>query len=257
MSEGAERRCAFLPNRICYVEADEIPLEVCRLCLEAWKAGNERVTVRRSVGVEAPEMPSAFRKPTVQTQPLERAERETSVNSVKPEREQMLSLAELDRLFAEDKIGLNEYLEKRKRIVNSAKRGNSTFAVLEEMLKGSERKATGILIMDRGRVTAKHPEDWALPDGFDGRLLKTVYDLYMASSQLNADAHLQIGGARIIGLACRGKRLALLFLNSSLDFENFEDSVRKIRSELEMREDWNDVLPRLYDEYFHRVYVYV
>jgi len=256
MSESAERRCAFLPNRVCHVEADEIPLEVCRLCLEAWKAENEHVTVKRFVrGVEAPEMPSAFRKPTVQTQPLERAERETPVIPVKPEHEERLSLAELDRLLAEDKIGLNEYLERRKRIINLAKRGNSPFAALEEMLKGSERNAAGILLMDRGKVTAKHPEGWALPDVFDGRLLKKVYDLYMASSQLNA--RLEIGEARIIGLACRGKRLALLFLDSSLDFENLEDSVRKIRSELEMREDWNDVLPRLYDEHFRCVYVYV
>ena len=257
MAEKTERRCVFVPNRVCHVDADEIPLDVCRLCLEAWKAGNERVTVRRSVGVEAPEMPSAFRKPTVQTQPLERAERETSVNSVKPEHEEMLSLAELDRLFAEDKIGLNEYLERRKRIVNSAKRGNSPFAALEEMLKGSERKAAGIVVADKGKAKATYPEGWAPPGGLDGRLLKAICELYEASNERDVDARLEIGGVRVIGLACRGKRLALLFLDSSLDFENFEDSVRKIRSELEMREDWNDVLPRLYDEHFHRVYVYV
>lgn len=251
MSERAKPRCTFIANRACHVEAEEIPLEVCRLCLEAWKAENENITVRRSIGgVEAPELPSALLKPTARV--------ETPRNSMKPEHEETLSLAELDRLLAEDKIGLSEYLERRKRIVNSAKREYSPFVALEEMLKGgSERKAAGILIMEEGKATAKHPEDCALLDGFDDRLLKTVYDLYMASKRLNSDVRLQIGDAKIIDLGCRGKRLALLFSDSSLDFKDFMDSVGKIRSELKMHEDWGTVLPRLYDEHFRRVPAYV
>jgi len=49
MSEIVDRRCVFIPDRGCHVDADEIPLEICQLCLETWKAMSDRVTVRRSL----------------------------------------------------------------------------------------------------------------------------------------------------------------------------------------------------------------
>jgi hypothetical protein len=39
-----ERRCWIFPDMKCYVDDDEVPLEVCRLCVEARM---KRVTVRR------------------------------------------------------------------------------------------------------------------------------------------------------------------------------------------------------------------
>lgn len=32
-----ERKCPFIEGKECHVDTDEIPLEVCRLCIDAWK----------------------------------------------------------------------------------------------------------------------------------------------------------------------------------------------------------------------------
>lgn len=246
MHNSPEQRCAFLPHRVCHVEADEIPLEVCRLCIEAWANESGNVTVKRSMqGLEATETAaSALKKPTLQALPSPEAE-----VPLKPEPEQAPgSLTELDRLFAEGKIGLGEYLESRKRVVNSAKRGNSRFAALEAMLDRPERGAARTLLLEEGKVKAKYPEDWALPSGFEGRLLKAVYELYMASNGQGVDARLEAEGMRVISLGCMGKKLALLFLDSSVKPEYFEDEVMKARSELETHGNWQAILPKLCQE---------
>lgn len=42
-------KCVFVPNWICPMETPEIPLEVCKLCLEARKLQSKQVKISRQV----------------------------------------------------------------------------------------------------------------------------------------------------------------------------------------------------------------
>ncbi|MEM2685837.1 MAG: hypothetical protein QXM01_02015 [Candidatus Bathyarchaeia archaeon] len=96
------RRCLFVKSRECLVDADEIPLEVCRLCIEAWKIQASTIMVRREVvkTLEAVGVPTA--------------------------------LLELDHMFENGEIELDDYIEKREKILESLKR--QTYSKLEEPL---------------------------------------------------------------------------------------------------------------------------
>jgi len=92
--QASVRNCVFVPDWICQMEVEEIPLEVCRLCVEARKihASNQAMTVKRRIA-----RAKAF-KPTIEPRI---AESESE------------SLSSLDRLLMNDKISLEEYLQRR------------------------------------------------------------------------------------------------------------------------------------------------
>jgi len=46
--DKVKRMCLFVPERPCDIDLDEIPVEVCKLCLEAWKVYVTNVTVKRA-----------------------------------------------------------------------------------------------------------------------------------------------------------------------------------------------------------------
>lgn len=47
--DGHKTRCVFVPDWKCPIEAPEIPLEVCKLCLEARKLQSKQVKINRPV----------------------------------------------------------------------------------------------------------------------------------------------------------------------------------------------------------------
>jgi hypothetical protein len=48
-SDGNKTKCVFVPKWKCPIEAPEIPLEVCKLCLEARKLQLKQVKINRQV----------------------------------------------------------------------------------------------------------------------------------------------------------------------------------------------------------------
>jgi hypothetical protein len=47
--DGQKTKCVFVPNWKCPIEAPEIPLEVCKLCLEARKLQSKQAQINRKV----------------------------------------------------------------------------------------------------------------------------------------------------------------------------------------------------------------
>jgi len=105
MSQAApkETRCIFVRDWICPVEADEVPLEVCRVCVEARKAQQAVATVRRAA-------------PTGASSNLAKVKPEAPANLPQDVQKQ---LGGLDKQFEEGQISFEEYVEKRKSIVES------------------------------------------------------------------------------------------------------------------------------------------
>lgn len=94
------RRCVFVDDWVCHVEVDEIPLEVCRTCLDARRLRIEQgdKVVRQAVGAAEPLRPGA------------------------DSRAVMGALSMLDRQFLEGGIGLEEYIQRRKALLESIAR---------------------------------------------------------------------------------------------------------------------------------------
>jgi hypothetical protein len=103
----AGKTCLFVPKRLCSLEVDEIPLDVCRLCLEAWKAYIGYMMVRRPHARAEELAPSIHEEtaPPLQAEP------------VRAGRKSFESLQEIDRHFMNGELTLQDYLMKRKEAV--------------------------------------------------------------------------------------------------------------------------------------------
>ena len=87
-------KCVFVADWPCHVEVEEIPLEVCRLCLEAKNnyANQQSKTVKRAImRAEVPRPPSS--------------------------EELLATLSNLDRRLLNDEVSIEEYLQGRNEIV--------------------------------------------------------------------------------------------------------------------------------------------
>ena len=244
-SEDEVRECAFVSGRACAVESDEVPLDVCRLCLEAWRTNSQNITVRPSVKRLKPAVETSEAPRTVQAKPstFRVEEPHAPVQS-------QLSLSELDKLFWEGKIEMGQDLQRRKEIVNSLSREGSPFSSLEEALGRLEAKGpiaeSAVFVVEGGRVRAKHPEGILLPEGLDGEPLKALQELYACLNERNVDAHLEVGWKRIACLGCRGKRIALLVLDSKVKLEDFAEGIREAQTMLREHDNWEEILPLLH-----------
>jgi len=250
-SEDEVRECVFVRRRACAVESDEVPLDVCRLCLEAWRTNSENITVRPSVkrleaAVETAEAPR-----TVQAKP-------STFRVEKPHApvQSQLSLSELDKLFWEGKIEMDQYVQRRKEIVNSLSREGSPFSSFKEALVRLEVEGPiaegAVFIVEGGRVRAKHPESVLLPEGIDGEPLKALQELYECFNERKVDAHLEVGGKRIVCLGCRGKRLALLVLDYKVKTGDFAEGIREAQAMLREHDNWEESLPLVHSVVFGR-----
>jgi hypothetical protein len=240
------KECIFVSGRSCPVGLDEVPLDICRLCLEAWRANRENITVkplkkRLEVAVEG-----SGASETVKVKPP------TTSESVVPARSQ-LSLSELDKLFWEGKIEMGQYLQRRKEIVNSLSREDSPFSSFERALEKLEVDSVDesgvVFVVEGGRVKARHPEGAVLPEGFEGsgEALKAVQELFGALNRHRIDVHIEVGWKRITCLGCKAKRLALLVLDSKAKLENFEEGITEARNMLSQSENWEEILPLLHN----------
>ena len=239
--------CVFVPGRVCRVELDEIPLEVCRLCLDAWKMSGGTVMVRNPMKrVEAetsiPAVAFATERPNI-VKRVEPTIPETGEPSIPTHIRR--SLSELDRLFIEDRISLEEYVRRRNQILNSANQLSTSLSNTEEGI-GNVEAQNAVFIIEAGKVKAKYPEGAALPDGLDGKALKAIHEFFENMRGHTSDVYLSFGGMNILGLALKGKKLALLLIGGRAKREDLSEVVREAQTLLREHENWEEILPLLY-----------
>jgi len=94
------RRCLFVPGRPCNMELDEVPLEICRLCLDAWKFYVSNVMVRLQPMRLEEGKPSL--QPQVQGAPIQEGMRT------------LKDLLQIDDLFMRGELTFKDYVARRK-----------------------------------------------------------------------------------------------------------------------------------------------
>jgi len=95
--------CIFVKDWACSVDGDDVPLEVCRICVEARKTKHLTATVNRTSRISEP----------IKENPRQ-------VFPTHPIQDAIKKLSELDKQFEDEEISLEEYMEKRKNIVENS-----------------------------------------------------------------------------------------------------------------------------------------
>lgn len=230
-----ERKCVFVP-RPCNVEGDEIPLEVCRLCLNAWKLIGGQINVKKHFATK-------YFEAKVET-------------PVKAEFKSLSeSLAELDKMFAEEEIGIKEYLERRKEIVNSESQRRAWTKMYEKtMLDSAGETFVGLAVVKGGKVEHVYPEAFRLPEGFTAAV-KPLYELCKSLDQGSERLRMSTQKFNLQSLGFKDGRLTLLLIGPNQRFEDYEETAEnafKILMETEITE----ALPRIHDEITQRQNAY-
>lgn len=239
-STVVRRRCAFV-DRPCEVESDDVPLEVCRLCLEAWKAESGLITVKRPVRAAEMHRPAPVEERAVEEKPVE------AVSKTMNE-----ELRELDKLFTEGKIGVEEYVERRKGIVNSATAPKGWLKQLEERWLQRQAKAPlCVVLVEGGRTKKVYPQIRNPPDWF-ASIAKPLLELCRVLGRGEGGVRLEAGELKVASLGYRDGKLALLLLGAGQSFSDYEETFKEMRRRLEEDSDWEDALPKLYDDYFRQ-----
>lgn len=155
------RKCAFIQARACPIDVDEIPLDVCKLCIDAWKTSAEIQTITGANILEPtitmPSGPQALQMvhttPTRQPKDESAPEPFTFIPSIDKHGESDETealLYKLDNDFMMDRITADEYVEQRRKIVDQLAEQRDTEkpsllarATAEGMLKPEDSMPAG------------------------------------------------------------------------------------------------------------------
>ncbi len=282
------RQCAFIQARACPIDVDEIPLDVCRLCIDAWKTSAEIQTLTGAnilgptimipTGPMAlqmiPTAPTPQHAPQPQMQPLTLMPKGEGSDSQK-------ILYNLDNDFINDKITADEYVSRRKEIVNQllvqkdeknptmlmkattdgyltpedsmpAGPPRDTYRVINldenpEMLQGY-KKLLPLLIIERKRGKlgiTKYPDDWKPPSSLNRSNLESIYNLY---DQLREDEEkllLQFNGTKLGLLGKKNNRILCMVLEGNDKIEDYTEEINSLTDLLKNTIDFDDFLKAL------------
>lgn len=129
----SSRQCAFIKAKSCPIDVDEIPLDVCRLCIDAWKTSAEIQTLTGAnllgptimVPAGVPQQAQYVPMAPMQTQPIAPVP-QRPITFIPPQEPDTASMAReaynmlhnLDSQFINDKLSAEEYVKMRKNLVD-------------------------------------------------------------------------------------------------------------------------------------------
>ena len=167
------RQCAFIQARACPVDVDEIPLDVCRLCVDAWKTSAEIQTLTGAnllgptmlvpIGMPAqPQyVPTAPMQPQMAPQLLQTAPHSAPPqpftlvpdipDTVEPAKEAYEMLHRLDNQFINDQISADDYVSMRRSLVDHLSDMRKADGEEDSLL--TKAKSAGYITPDPDEVT--------------------------------------------------------------------------------------------------------
>ncbi len=237
MRHGA-RRCIFLREKECYVDADEIPLEVCRLCLEFYKIKMSNLSVKSSVKFER----------ECSVTPISRGF--LSVDEVKRE------LRELDERFIEGEIAFGEYIRMRESLLSKILTSKARLAVDLGFI--GEEKAfmpIAVVVLEAGmlgfKIKAYGIESEALPEGLNEKFLKQLYRLCTSHREVRS-IDLEVGDWRIVSLSFKEGKMALLISSAHVKASRLKNVIGELISVLDRADEWDKAIPEMLEKFSGR-----
>jgi len=286
------RQCAFIQARACPIDVDEIPLDVCKLCIDAWKTSAEiqsltganilGPTIMVPTGPQALQMIPTTPSPRGTTPPeITPLTLIPSIDAEKQNAESQEILFKLDNDFINDRISADEYVTKRREIVNQlmvqkdgkkptmlkkatiegylnpedsmpAGPPRDKFRVINldetpEMLRGY-KKSLPLMIIERkrGKIgVTKYPEDWKPPSGLNRTNLESIFDLYEQLGESEEKLLLQFNGTKLGLLGKKSNRVLCVVLEGDEKIEDYTEEINALTDLLENTLDFEDFLREL------------
>lgn len=248
---------------------DEIPLDVCRLCIDAWKTSAEiqaltgsqvtpqTIMVQRSAplaqqlvvpGAPEPEpVPPKIELPRISDEDLDT--------------ESHARLRELDSKFINDKIDADEYVKQRRAIVGQLSNvkkvdapsdGFTTIDLNDDLDISSEpepepyKRLLPLVVIERknaGFSMRSYPSDAELLGTLTDDKIKSIYSLYESMDE--GKILVQFDGTRLGLLGKNKNRLLCIVLEADEKLEDYEREIRYLTELFQDTDDLGDLVKAL------------
>ncbi|MFH2111126.1 MAG: hypothetical protein ABIJ47_07715 [Candidatus Bathyarchaeota archaeon] len=253
---------------------DEIPLDVCRLCIDAWKTSAEiqvltgsqmmpqAITIQRpstavqttmqpivqSMAPEPKHKPPTFELPKISTDEMNN--------------EHLKRLHELDAMFINDNIDAEEYVAQRRAIVSqlsNIKRidvpsdGYTTISLNDDLEISYDpdtdpfKKLLPLVIIERKRLgfdMTSYPRDAKLPPGLSSKKIQSIYNLYDSLNE-NESVLLQFNGTRLGLLGKKKNRILCVVLETDENMEDYREEINHLVGLFNQAETVEDLIKAL------------
>jgi len=231
------------------VDVDEIPLDVCRLCIDAWKTSAE---IQALTGVQViPEAVTvqraaqAYQQVTPITQPKPQARPEppiielTAPGQALSDIETYQSLHELDAMFINDGIDAEEYIKRRRELVSQLSTAKSVnlpqealdLINLEEDLEaypgedGAPKKVHPLLLIEQPTLTDAN--------------LRSITGLYRNLDRGEKRMLVQFNGTKLGIIGRKGNKILCVILEADEDLDDYEEDIEYLTELLSETDDFD------------------
>ena len=248
------------------MDVDEIPLDVCRLCIDAWKTSAEiqsltgvqvvpeAVTVQRAV--------QAYQQVTPVTQPKPQARPEppiielTAPDQTLGDMETYQSLHELDSMFINDGIDAEDYIKRRRELVSQLSTAKSVnlpqealdLINLEEDLEAypgedeASKKVHPLLLIEQrkgGVKVTNIPGDLKLPPTLTDANLRSIMGLYRNLDRAEKRLLVQFNGTKLGIIGRKGNKILCVILEADEDLDDYEEDIEHLTELLSETDDFD------------------
>ena len=248
---------------------DEIPLDVCRLCIDAWKTSAEiqaltgsqvapqAIMVQRS----APLAQQLVMPGAPESQPVPPKIELPKISDEDMDTESHARLRELDSKIINDKIDADEYVRQRRAIVgqlsnvkkvNAPSDGFTTIDLNDDLDTSLEpepephKKLLPLVIIERkntGFRLLRYPLDTDLPDALTDDKIKSIYNLYESLDE--GKILVQFDRTKLGLLGKKKNRVLCTVMEADEKLEDYEREIRYMTELFQETDDLEDLVKAL------------
>jgi len=220
---SGQRDCVFVQGRPCPFPSQQIPLQTCQVCVDAWKT-------------------EVALKSRDSEQPLQ-AIAATGGGPGAESRETVSRLNELDRLFKDDNLDPVEYVRLRKKQTERLADGDRPRLSLDKLgeaeAPAAEPRGTRVALIVKsplGKRVHTHPKDWELPAAINDGVIDQI--LRLAKTGPAGEIRVGVAGYKVACVKHAKGKLLLLVLDGDEDFQTYEAEVSRLAELFQGEQHW-------------------
>ena len=229
---SGQKLCVFVQRRACPFPTQELPLQTCQVCIEAWK-----IELTMKAQSQAPEAP--LRTLTV-----------AHDGTVVEASETLSKLNELDELFMGDNLDPKDYVRLRKEYIDKLTVNDRPKLVLEaldgETAARPELRETRLVLVVRsflGDKTHTYPQGWDAPEALSKGVVDQLFKL--AESKKAEDIRAGAGGYKFACVKHGKGKMLLLVLDGDEEFDTYEDKIIRLSKVFKGEGHWVKTLAEM------------
>lgn len=229
---SGKRQCIFVAGRPCPFPDDEIPLQTCQVCIEAWKTD---LTVRARTGNLTPM--------TQRTVTL------TDGRSMAEVAATQARLKEIDELFEGGQIEPGEYVRMRKEEIERLMLDDEPALRLDGLdveAEHAEPRQTRVAVVVKslfGNRVYTSPHDWKLPEAVSDAVIDQMFKL--ADERSPGNIRIGVCDHKVACIRHAKGKMALLVIDMDEAFETYEAELARLSKVFKEEKGWLNALKEM------------